>query len=72
MNEVEICPFCGSEATVAKIMVSDTLYAVYCSADENYCYIRPSTKVYKTREEAIKAWNRRVERDNNDRSRTKK
>lgn len=60
MENLKPCPFCGSKAFVAEIIGINTLYAVFCPADEDYC-IKPSTKYYKTREEAINAWNRRAE-----------
>ena len=59
MTDPKPCPFCGSKAVVTKIIGINTLYGVYCSADENYC-IKPSTRSYKTREEAVNIWNRRV------------
>ena len=57
--DLKPCPFCGSNVTLTKVIGVNALYAVYCS-NEN-CYIQPSTKVCKSREEAIDAWNRRAE-----------
>ena len=49
------CPFCGGKAKVGTTGYS---YKVYC--DTPSCDVRPNTRFHKTRENAIKAWNRRA------------
>lgn len=50
-EELKHCPFCGGEGKV--FFYKDETYNVFCKNCETI------TKTYKTREEAIKAWNRR-------------
>lgn len=52
MSELESCPFCGGEA---EIWGSPYGYAILCSE----CLVETIT--YKTKSEAIAAWNRRAE-----------
>ena len=51
MEELKKCPFCGGEA----ILEGTYMFDVICTK----CGVR--TSWYKTKEEAIEAWNRRVE-----------
>jgi hypothetical protein len=60
MNELKSCPFCGSRATLHER--TDGFY-VDCAMKRGFCSVMPSTWVYKTEEEAINAWNRRVDND---------
>ena len=63
MNEkIKHCPFCGGKAKLLDWPVENnthTLYAVVCHNSK--CYINPESPYYDTLEEAIEAWNRRVE-----------
>lgn len=54
------CPFCGGKATVMQIPNSD-LWAVGCN-DDQMCMgnINHVTMVFCTKENAVRAWNRRV------------
>ena len=54
MTELKPCPFCGGEA---EIRVGYNHSYVRCSTPE--CYVR--TRRYKTAEEAVGLWNRRVD-----------
>ena len=51
--QLKLCPFCGGEA---EIRVGYNHTYVRCSTPE--CYVR--TRRYKTVEEAVESWNRRV------------
>lgn len=57
--DLKPCPFCGSKAELHKRDVLDTSYIVECS--NGTC---PASYMlgwdYETEEEAIEAWNRRV------------
>ena len=60
MNEkLKSCPFCGGEAELDHFD-SDEWY-ICCANLDGECEIRPSTRFYETKEEAIEAWNRRSE-----------
>lgn len=48
------CPFCGGEAE----LVSDG-DGVYAGCSDKACVIKPITDTYKTKRDAIRAWNRR-------------
>lgn len=48
------CPFCGGEAE----LVSDG-DGVYAGCSDKACFIKPITDTYKTKRDAIRAWNRR-------------
>lgn len=52
MDELKPCPFCGSKNVIMKRYHG--LFGVECDS----CY-RPSWGYWKTKEQAIKAWNRR-------------
>ena len=61
MEELKKCPFCGGEATVIGITFGKLLETEYAIICEN-CEIRvESAFAPYTREEAIQAWNKRVE-----------
>ena len=54
---LECCPFCGREAVAECVNGS---WHVECADFDGDCDMKPHTRAYKTREEAIKAWNRRA------------
>lgn len=58
MAELKPCPFCGSKATLHER--TDGFY-VDCASQYRFCTVLPSTWIYKTEEDAIEAWNRRVD-----------
>lgn len=53
MKELKKCPFCGGEAEIVK--ESDYAYFIKC---KRRCLM---TYSFKSPEQAIEAWNRRVE-----------
>lgn len=65
MNDLKPCPICGSEA---KLTVYNTYIASFTRADKyyvccpkNYHHSRQEDPLgFLSKEEAIKAWNRRV------------
>ena len=58
MNEqLKPCPFCGGEASMRIRPYCSVVYAGCLNSD---CKIQPTTDWYDTDEEAIEAWNRRV------------
>lgn len=56
MEKLKPCPFCGGEAKVFG-NYDDSDYHVNCTNDECGCYW---VNYYKTKEEAVEAWNRRI------------
>lgn len=58
MAELKKCPFCGGEAVLEELEYDDKYkeYLVYCCECSGMV-----EKWRKTKEEAIEAWNRRVE-----------
>ena len=52
-TEVELCPFCGGNASVIEVLNYDAT-AVRC----NDCHAQSGN--YDTKEDAIAAWNRRA------------
>lgn len=63
MNELNLCPFCGGEATVYDTgnHYPKIYYRILC---KKWCCIQ--AKFYETPREAIKAWNRRMNDDSED------
>ena len=59
MSELKPCPFCGGEAKISAENFG-AKYFVRCINIKN-CLVRPFTISYSTEEEAVNAWNRRVE-----------
>ena len=67
MNELRECPFCGSDARVE--MTGTTIengeeyddYTVECTNRECLCFL--GVGLFRSREAAIKAWNRRANDD---------
>ena len=51
-EELKLCPFCGEEARVRNVQVR--VWFVECGACES------SIRIYVSRKDAIKAWNRRT------------
>ena len=54
-KELKPCPFCGGEAD---FHCWKSGWTVECN--NNYCEILPETGVYRSKEEAAEAWNRRA------------
>lgn len=50
------CPFCGGEADLCRTQALRH-YGVMCAGDD--CSVNPETRLYKTRTEAVDAWNAR-------------
>lgn len=59
MEELKKCPFCGGEAEFIRSVYSRD-WKVSCAMSRT-CYVIPSTDFFETKEEAVIAWNRRVE-----------
>ena len=60
MEELKPCPFCGAVAKITRIRGPERPYVVVCQKGE--CLASVGVYSY-TREEAAKAWNRRVNND---------
>lgn len=62
MIELKSCPFCGSESAIAYHINSRPpyreAYIPYCLNDE--CFMNMNEFCFATEEEAVRAWNRRV------------
>ena len=59
MAELKPCPFCGRRAFVRKNKgLKAGTYNVYCGNED--CKVEPITNPYFCKEQAIEAWNRRV------------
>lgn len=62
-KKLKRCPFCGSEAETYSESYypfsSDIKYKVICTNDK--CQV--STRWFKSEEKAIKAWNKRTEKE---------
>jgi Lar family restriction alleviation protein len=67
MDELKPCPFCGSKPSKVRQHIVGGLavayYTVECEAGNSKCFIKPKTKFFRSKEEAIEAWNRRAETD---------
>lgn len=59
MEELKKCPFCGGEAKVEYFKSINNVEIVAAEVMCTKC--RASSGTYRTKEEAIEAWNRRVE-----------
>lgn len=62
MADLKPCPFCGGEAETLKDfegLLFDWYYYIQCKK----CY--SSSRLYKTEDEAIAAWNTRAEEGDN-------
>ena len=57
-DELKPCPFCGRKA----ILRRDS-HGCYIGCENGMCSVLPTTWYYETEEEAITAWNRRVNDD---------
>lgn len=51
------CPFCGSEVEIGHPPISSKYY-IQCT--KSGCVVKPITKSYNSKEEAIAAWNKRI------------
>lgn len=62
MIELKPCPFCGGEPTMRSLAETANYEATnYILCLNDNCSVKPSMmKTYSTMEEAIEAWNRRV------------
>lgn len=58
-NKLKLCPFCGGEAILQKGI--DGRYFVECNITKSHCSVIPKTWAYKTKKEAINAWNERAD-----------
>ena len=64
-DKIKVCPFCGEEPKINQRYtvtdwevdnpVEELMYLVECENDKCSCYVE--SKMYKTKELAIKAWN---------------
>lgn len=62
MEKLKKCPFCGGEANVIKTLCLNNGYKGYFVLHECDMTINTiETSSFPTEEQAIKAWNRRVE-----------
>ncbi|MBE6784163.1 MAG: restriction alleviation protein, Lar family [Ruminococcaceae bacterium] len=59
MTDLKPCPFCGGEAILQK--GTDGRCWIECNITKSHCSVIPKTWAYKTKKEAIEAWNRRVD-----------
>lgn len=69
MGELRPCPFCGGNARIRDLYdVVDwtdddepiTKLRLVCECSEDECLVSPVTDSFDTEEDAIEAWNRRV------------
>lgn len=56
--EIKPCPFCGSKGKATRL--GDKYWIVVC--DGTNCPVQPVTKLAKTKQKAIEAWNTRSEK----------
>lgn len=62
LEPLKSCPFCGSDAVFNEFTYkSNYSCAVNCSNNECRCGVIHTIHSYKSKEEAIKAWNKRIE-----------
>ena len=64
MAELKPCPFCGNKRL--EVFVDNAVYSLTGEEEEktNFrvaCYCGVRTKLYSTRAEAVKVWNRRTD-----------
>lgn len=57
-KELIPCPFCGEKPKLKENILWRQNYFVRCTND--FCLVEPCTKLYPKKEQAIEAWNRRV------------
>lgn len=58
-DKLKPCPFCGREA-----VIKHGSCGYYAECNNGMCKVMPTTWYYETEEEAITAWNRRKNNDN--------
>lgn len=58
MKELKKCPFCGGEAM---LIYDEILKGWFVCCGNINCKIEPHSWYYDAKEDAIEAWNRRVE-----------
>lgn len=68
MEKPKPCPFCGCKATVDTERrhsgTSENFYFVGCSTSECIASIHSMNRYFLTIEDAIEAWNRRIDNGN--------
>ena len=59
-EELKKCPFCGSKAYAykSKNFLGQEYWGIECESNE--CIVHTMVADYSTKEEAIEAWNKRV------------
>ena len=63
MTELKSCPFCGGKAKI-KFYNGDIAIRKYeVGCNQTLCPCRPRTRLYSEVDEAIEAWNRRVDNE---------
>jgi len=60
MAELKPCPFCGHKPTRVAQHIVGSLAIVYYTVGCSECLVKPKTAFYRSKEEAIKVWNRRA------------
>lgn len=61
MEQLKPCPFCGGEVTIeTEIQVRNFADGFFVSCRNGDCDVQPQTILMDTEEEAIEAWNRRM------------
>jgi len=65
MTRLKPCPFCGSEAVYMPGVVGYQIGCIWANEEDSlmaadHCPLAPLTWNYKTKAEAIAAWNRRA------------
>jgi len=70
MSDLKPCPFCGGEARLCDAksdlgwMPEQGRYLVQCDIySKNKCLVRPETRFFLRKDDAIKAWNSRQEHE---------
>jgi hypothetical protein len=65
-NELKCCPFCGEKGQLKSSSWAGIVNHYWIGCYEQTCPIKPETKTYTVRDEAIAAWNKRAEEVNHD------
>ena len=62
-NELKPCPFCGGGANLNSDTngLNQKIFWVECAMTKSICKVIPTTWRYKTKEDAIEAWNERAD-----------
>ncbi len=59
-EELKKCPFCGGEARIELCEIGEREWDIDCLTKQGQCFIPINNFPFKTKDEAITAWNRRV------------